>query len=115
MMFIRENITAMRKKERAELILKQRSLLLEEFRLGVYTVKTYWEVVAKLEHDTASLRGTSGQPCYGANHLETMTFVQMQNHLEVKIYTLLLYMRISIAVRSKEFDVIWPCRAAQNN
>jgi|SRR5882762_4500013 len=31
---------------------------------------------------------------YGANHLETMTFVQTQNHLEVKIYTLLLYMGI---------------------
>jgi hypothetical protein len=52
MMFIRENITAMRKKERAELILKQRSLLLEEFCLGVYTVETYQEAVAKLERDT---------------------------------------------------------------
>jgi hypothetical protein len=52
MMFIRENITAMHKKERAELILKQWSLLLEEFCLGVYTVKTYWEAVAKLERDT---------------------------------------------------------------
>jgi hypothetical protein len=52
MMFIRENITAMRKKERAELILKQRSLLLEEFCLGVYTVETYQEAVAKLECDT---------------------------------------------------------------
>jgi hypothetical protein len=30
-----------------------------------------------------------------------MTFVQTQNHLEVKIYTLLLYMGINIAIRSK--------------
>src|SRR5882762_11940802 len=34
-----------------------------------------------------------------------MTFVQTQNHLEVKIYTLLPYMGINIAIRS---DVIWP-------
>ena len=40
----------------------------------------------------------------GANHLETMTFVQMQNHSEIKIYTLLLY---TVWARGKDFGVIW--------
>ena len=52
---------------------------------------------------------------YGANYLETMTFVQTQNHLDVKIYTLLLCMGINIAIRGKIYDVIWPHKAAQNN
>jgi hypothetical protein len=43
-------MTAMRKKEHTELILKQCTLLLEEFKLGVYTVETYREAIAKLEN-----------------------------------------------------------------
>jgi hypothetical protein len=43
---------------------------------------------------------------YGANHLVTATCVQAQNHLEVKIYTPLLYMGIDRAIRSKDFGAM---------
>ena len=43
---------------------------------------------------------------YGANHLVTATFGQVQNHLEVKIHTPLLYMGINRAIRCKDFDAM---------
>ena len=52
---------------------------------------------------------------YGANHLETMTFVQTQNHLEAKKCIYILYLGINMGTKGKDFGVIWPCRATQKN
>ena len=51
-------------KEHAEFVLNQRTLLLEEFKLGIYTVETYWKEVMKLENGESPAGSRAQSPIW---------------------------------------------------
>jgi len=60
----RENMAVLRRKERAEFVLKQHTLLLEEFKLGIYTVETYRKEVTKLENSESPTGSRAQSPTW---------------------------------------------------
>lgn len=64
--FSRRNMSALRKKEETEVRIKDRRLLLQEFKLGIYTADEYRVKVGELEPKATGLRTRAASPVWDA-------------------------------------------------